>query len=127
VKKLAIGVAAVIFLALAATGYAQKSQSQPPGYLVANYEITDLETYQRYLEAAAPLVSQYNGTITIFNLNSTAVEGNPRPVMAIAEFPSLAAVERYYHSPEYSEVKQLRIASTVGWALISEGVVPPQP
>ena len=126
-KKLAIGAAAAIFLALAATGYAQKSQPQPHGYLIANYEITDPETYQKYLEAAAPLVSQYNGTITIFNLNSTAVEGNPKPVMAIAEFPSLADVERYYHSPEYSEVKQLRIASTQGWALISEGFVPPQP
>jgi uncharacterized protein (DUF1330 family) len=47
--------------------------------------------------------------------------------MAIAEFPNFADVERYYHSPEYSEVKKLRIASTEGWALMTEGFVPPQP
>jgi uncharacterized protein (DUF1330 family) len=125
VKKLIIGAAAAITIALAATGYAQ--DSQPHGYLTGSYEITDPETYQKYLEAAAPLVPQYNGRIMIFNLNSTGVEGEPKPVMAIAEFPSLAEVERYYNSPEYSEVKKLRIASTAGSVVITEGFVPPQP
>jgi uncharacterized protein (DUF1330 family) len=125
VKKLVVGAAALITIALAATAYAQ--DSQPHGYLIGNYEITDQETYQKYLDAASPLAPKYNGRIIIFNLNSTAVEGAPKPVLAIAEFPSLADVERFYNSPEYSEAKKLRIASTEGSVVITEGFVPPHP
>jgi uncharacterized protein (DUF1330 family) len=123
-KKLAAGAAAAMTIALGATAYAQNSW--PLGYMIAKYEITDQEIYQRYMEAAGPLAPKYNGRIIVFNLNSTGTEGNPRSVMAIAEFPSLADAERFYNSPEYSEAKKLRIASTEGTVVITEGFVPPQ-
>ena len=124
-KNLATGVLAAIAIAFASTGHAQ--DQQPHGYMIANYVIKDLATFQKYMEAAGPLAPKHNGKVIVFNLNSTAMEGHPKSVMAIAEFPSLADAQRFYTSPEYSEAKKLRIASTEGTVVITEGFAPPQP
>ena len=123
-KKLAIGTAAALTIALAATGYAQNSQ--PPGYMIANYTINDQAGYDKYMEEAGPLAPKYGGKIIVFNLNATAVEGEPKSVMAIAEFPSLADAQRFYNSPEYTAARKFRIAATEGTVVITEGFVPPQ-
>ena len=49
------------------------------------------------------------------------VEGEPRSVIAVAEFPSLAEAERYYNSPEYTAARKFFTDSTEGWRIITEG------
>ena len=90
-----------------------------PGYLISSFIVRDQATFQKYLDAVGPISTKYKGKVTAFNVNARTVEGTPRPMMAVVEFPSYADVERFYFSPEYTEVKKLRIAST-------EGFVPPQ-
>lgn len=124
-KKLVLGALAAVATAFVSTGHAQ--DPQPHGYMIANYTIKDPATFQKYMEAAGPLAPKYHGKVIVFDLNSTAVEGEPKSVMAIAEFPSLADAQRFYASPEYSEAKKLRIAATEGTVVITEGFVPPQP
>jgi uncharacterized protein (DUF1330 family) len=126
VKKLAIGAAAAaaLTIALAATGYAQ--DAQPPGYMIANYTINDQAGYSKYMEEAGPLAPKFGGKIIVFNMNATAVEGEPKKVMAIAEFPSLADAQRFYNSPEYTAARKYRVASTEGTVIITQGFVPPQ-
>lgn len=123
-KKIVFGAAAAIAVALAATGYAQ--DAQPPGYMIANYTIDDQAGFQKYMEEAGPLAPKYGGKIIVFNLNATAVEGKPKSVMAIAEFPSVADAQRFYNSPEYTAARKYRIASTEGSVVITEGFVPPK-
>lgn len=123
-KKLIIGAAAAIMIALTATGYAQNTQ--PPGYMIANYKINDQAGFQKYMEEAGSLASKYGGKIIVFNLNATAVEGAPKSVMAIAEFPTLTDAQQFYSSPEYTAAKKFRIASTEGTVVMTEGFVPPQ-
>ncbi|MDN3221437.1 MULTISPECIES: DUF1330 domain-containing protein [Pseudomonas] len=119
-KKYILTAAAVMAMALSATVYAQ-----PPGYMIANYTITDQAGFQRYMDAAGPLAPRYGGKIIVFNMNATAVEGKPKMVMAIAEFPSLADAQRFYNSPEYTAARRLRIESTEGSVVITEGFVAP--
>lgn len=121
---LAIGTVAAITLALGAAAYAE--DTQPHGYMIANYEIKDDAIFQKYMEAAGPLAPKYHGKVIVFNLKSTAVEGNPKSVMAIAEFPSLADAQQFYNSPEYTEAKRFRIAATEGTVVITEGFTPPK-
>lgn len=123
-KKLVIGTAAALTIALAATGYAQNAQ--PPGYMIANYTINDQAGYDKYMEEAGSLAPKYGGKIIVFNLNATAVEGEPKSVMAIAEFTSLADAQRFYNSPEYTAARKFRIAATEGTVVITEGFVPPK-
>ncbi|XAH25430.1 DUF1330 domain-containing protein [Xylophilus sp. GW821-FHT01B05] len=121
-KKLITGAIAAVAMAFAAFSYAQKAQ--PLGYMIANYQINDQAGYQRYMDAAGSLAPKFGGKIIVFNLNATAVEGKPKSVMAIAEFPSLADAQRFYHSPEYTAAKQFRIAATEGSVVITEGFAP---
>jgi len=123
-KKLVIGAAAAaaVTIALAAAGHAQ--DTQPHGYMIANYTIKDQAGYNRYMQEAGPLAPKFGGKIIVFNLNATAVEGEPKKVMAIAEFPSVADAQRFYNSPEYTAARKFRVASTEGSVIITEGFVP---
>lgn len=120
-KKFILG--AIAALSIAGTAHAQDARA--PGYMIANYTISDQAGFQKYMEAAGSLASRFGGKIIVFNLNATAVEGKPESVMAIAEFPSVADAQRFYQSPEYTAAKQFRIAATKGSVIITEGFVPP--
>ena len=102
------------------------TSKEVPGYLIANFTIRDPATFQKYRDAVRPITLKYKGKAVVFTANAQKVEGNTQMVMAVMEFPSLAAVERFYFSPEYTEVKKLRLASTEGWLVLTEGFVPPQ-
>lgn len=119
-KKYILGVFAITALALSAV-----VNAQTPGYMIANYTITDQAGFQKYMNAAGSLAPKYGGKIIVFNLNATAVEGKPESVMAIAEFPSLAVAQRFYNSPEYTAARKFRIESTKGSVVITEGYAPP--
>ncbi|MGH7603858.1 MAG: DUF1330 domain-containing protein [Gemmatimonadaceae bacterium] len=123
--KRILGAITSVAVALAATGCAK--QSQAPGYMIANYTINDQAGFQRYMEAAGPLAPRFGGKIIVFNLDAPAVEGEPKKVMAIAEFPSLADAQRFYNSPEYSAARKFRVAATEGSVIITEGFVPQKP
>lgn len=97
-----------------------------PGYLISNFTIRDQVTFQKYLDAVRPVTTRYKGKAIVFNQNVRKVEGNPQTVLAVIEFPSLSDVERFYFSPEYTEVKKLRLASTEGSLVLTEGFVAPQ-
>ena len=137
-KPVVRAIVAITFALAAAAGYAQhaKHSSHAPAtaanvaqlraYMIANYTIHDQATFQKYMGAAGPIAPGYNGKVTIFNLNAKKVEGSPKAVMAVAEFPSLADAERFYNSPEYLDAKKLRIASTEGSVVITEGLPPQQ-
>lgn len=96
--------------------------AQPHGYLVANYTVNDQATYQKYMEAAGPLAPKYNGKVIIYDVNSRTLEGNPKTVFGVAEFPSVEEAERFYNSPEYTAARKFRIASTEGSALLASSV-----
>jgi uncharacterized protein (DUF1330 family) len=123
-KKLIIGAASAMAIAVGSAGHAQDVQT--PGYMIANYTIKDQAGFQKYMEEAGPLAPKFGGKIIVFNLNATAVEGKPHSVMAIAEFPSVADARRFYDSPEYSAARKFRVASTEGSVVITEGFAPPK-
>ncbi len=122
-KKYVIGMVTTIALTLSGVAHAQSAPI--PGYMIANYTIKDQAGFQKYMDAAGPLAPKYGGKIIVFNLKATAVEGKPKSVMAIAEFPSLADAQRFYNSPEYTAAKRFRIDSTEGSVVITEGFSPP--
>jgi uncharacterized protein (DUF1330 family) len=112
------------------TGLAGSSVAQDtnaPGYMIANYTINDQAVFQKYMEEAGPLAPKFGGKIIVFNLNAPAVEGEPKKVIAIAEFPSVAEARRFYESPEYTAARKFRVASTEGSVIITEGFMPSKP
>ena len=95
------------------------------GYLVANYTIHDHETYQKYVAGAMPVIAKYKGKILIGDPNSKILEGQPNQFFIVVEFESTEAAQRFFDSPEYTEIKPLRISSTKGWiAIVKEFEMP---
>jgi len=127
-KSIIRGITGITFVLGAAfataVGYAQgAAQGAPPprGYLVANYTINDQQTFQKYMDAAGPLAPKFNGKVIIYDVTSRTLEGKPKSIMAVAEFPTVAEAERFYNSPEYTAARQFRIASTEGSVVLAEG------
>ena len=126
-KKLIVRAVAALTVAASAAAYAQTATDEPPrAYMIGSYDIKDQTVFQQYIEAASPLVTQYGGRVIVYNPNVTAIEGNSRSVIAIAEFPSLADAQRYYNSPEYTAARQFFTKSTEGFRIITEGAGLPQ-
>jgi uncharacterized protein (DUF1330 family) len=122
-KKFLVTALAVLALNVSPAAFAQDAAKAPaPAYMIGSYDIRDEAGFQKYIEAAAPLVSQYGGRVIVYNPGAKPiVEGNPRSVIAVAEFPSLADAERYYNSPEYTAARKFFTDSTEGWRIITEG------
>jgi uncharacterized protein (DUF1330 family) len=119
---------AALTLTVSPVAFAQDTAKAPtPAYMIGSYDIRDEAGFQKYIAAAAPLVSQYGGRVIVYNPGAKpVVEGEPRSVIAIAEFPSLAEAERYYNSPEYTAARKFFTDSTEGWRIITEGAGLPQ-
>lgn len=97
-----------------------------PGYLIANYTVTDPEKYAEYPPAVGPTLAQYGGKVLVASTDSKVLEGNPSPSTIVIEFESVEAVQRWYDSPEYTKVKHLRTGASEGWVLIAPQFVMPQ-
>lgn len=119
-------------LVFAATGYAQTQDAtsitepptQPHGYMVISYDIKEQAMFQKYMVAAGSLAAKYKGKVTIFNMKVRGVEGKPRSVFGMVEFPSLADAQRFYASPEYTAARKFRSVATRGTStvILTEGL-----
>ena len=96
------------------------------GYLIANYTINDQEIYQKYVGAVMPVIAKYGGKLLIGDFEIKKLEGSPNQGIVAVEFESTEAAERFYNSPEYTESKKLRLASTEGWVVITKEFTPPK-
>ena len=93
---------------------------EPHGYLVANYSIQDKNVFQQYIDSSVSIIAQYNGKVILHDESTHTLEGSPKKVIDITEFPSVAAAEKFYHSSEYAAAKELRRLSTKGgWVLLA--------
>jgi uncharacterized protein (DUF1330 family) len=84
------------------------------GYLIANLDIRDQPTFQRYREKVVPVIAQYGGRYIIRGGDVQNLEGHlGLKRLIVLEFPSLDAARSFYDSPEYGSIKALRLQSTV--------------
>src|SRR5687767_3019428 len=102
-KKVIVSTIAALTMIVSPAAYAQDATSAPtPAYMIGSYDVLDEAGFQKYIEAASPIVTQYGRPVIVHKPGpKPIVEGEPRSVIAVAEFPSLADAERYYNSPEY--------------------------
>ena len=91
-------------------------------YLVAEVEVTDMETFKRYLPLAAASVKQYGGEYLARGENIEVLEGPPVKRMVITKFENAEAARRWYESPQYAEAKALRLKSSNIRIVMIEGI-----
>ena len=85
-------------------------------YLIyARNEITDEEVSRRYSELAVPQIREFGGEVLIARGAVHPLEGDLSPrFVTILRFEDREALMRWYDSPEYAPLKQMRLDSNIG-------------
>jgi uncharacterized protein (DUF1330 family) len=89
-----------------------------PVYVVNAYDIHDFETFKGYPPKVAPLLLKHGAKLLAMETNPKALEGKPRTMNAIIEFPSEKDVYEFYNDPEYQSFIHLRHNSTSNCTMI---------
>ena len=76
-------------------------------------EVTKPEDFQKYGQRAVPNIVEFGGKLLAAGQPDT-LEGGWKPKrIGILEFPSVEQAKTWYHSPEYSAIKQIRQGAAV--------------
>ena len=95
-----------------------------PAYIIARVEVTDWERYREYTKATPAAIARFGGKFIIRGGEIVTLEGSEETRrIVVIEFPHLDSAKAFFHSPEYSEAKKLRIGAAVGQFLAIEGCV----
>jgi uncharacterized protein (DUF1330 family) len=94
-------------------------------YLIAEIEISDPETYDKYKARTPGVIEQYGGRFIVRGGKAQQLEGEREPGrLVVIEFPDVAAARRFYDSPEYRAIIGLRQRASKGRLILVEGVSP---
>jgi uncharacterized protein (DUF1330 family) len=95
---------------------------QVKGYLVGNIVVRDHAVFESYGQKVAPVIAAFGGRYIIRGGAIAPVERDlPIARLVIVEFPSMADLRRFYDSPEYAPLLQMRIDSTTSNIVFVEG------
>lgn len=78
-------------------------------YAILDVDIQDPDKYQIYMKGVQQLISDAGGRYLTRGGEHQVYEGEWQPSrLVIVEFPSMEAIETFYDSPEYQELKSIR-------------------
>jgi uncharacterized protein (DUF1330 family) len=96
---------------------AEDNQSKPV-YVINAYDINDHETFKEYPLHVRPLFAKYGAKVLAMETDPRALEGKPKTMNAIIEFPSEEAVDKFYNDPAYQSIIGIRHRSTSNTTII---------
>jgi len=92
-------------------------------YSVANVGVTDPDRYAEYRDKVPATVAAYGGKYLARGGTLEVLEGDWDPQsLTILEFESMERFHKWYNSPEYAPLKQLRIETAVTEYVLVEGL-----
>lgn len=92
-------------------------------YVVANLDVHDPETFERYREKVPAVIAAFGGRYLVRGGEITPLEGElSAPRLVIIEFDDREKAERWYSSDEYQEILPLRLNAAKGTAVIVDGL-----
>ena len=97
-----------------------------PAYVIANVTVHDPEGYKAYTAQTPKSIADAGGRFIARGGEVEVLEGDWSPDrLVIVEFPSLEAARAWYTSPEYDEIKAIRLAHADSQlVLVDAGVLP---
>jgi uncharacterized protein (DUF1330 family) len=94
-----------------------------PAYILARIRVTDPQRFEQYRAAVPAVIAQYGGRYIVRGGEVTALEGTPEGRrLVVIEFPTLEAAQRFWHSSEYAQAKQLREEAAQAEVVLVPGV-----
>ena len=94
----------------------------PKAYWIARVDVSDPETYKKYVETGKPAFERYGAKFLARGGKTESLEGPPRARNVLIEFASLQDAHDCYHSPEYTAARAIRQPVSEGEWILVEGV-----
>jgi uncharacterized protein (DUF1330 family) len=99
-----------------------EKEASVSAYVIANVNVTDPVRYEEYRRLVSPTLEKYGGRFIARGGRVEVLEGSWRPGrLVIVEFPGVEEARAWWNSPEYSEAKAIRQATSDGTLVILEG------
>jgi uncharacterized protein (DUF1330 family) len=117
---LGVLVGALIGIAGASAIHARQMK-MVPGYVVAEVDVTDPATFQKYAAKAPGTIEQYGGHYVIRGGKSDSIEGDAPKRFVVIQFDSMEKAKAWEDSPEYTAIKPIRHSSAKSRVFIIEG------
>jgi uncharacterized protein (DUF1330 family) len=94
-------------------------------YVLVEVRVTNPEPYAAYRDLAGASVARHGGRFLVRGGAVSPLEGDWQPQrLVVIEFPSVDAAKAWYLSEDYQHALKIRLANSVGKALIVEGYAP---
>ncbi|MCA1645729.1 MAG: DUF1330 domain-containing protein [Chloroflexi bacterium] len=91
-------------------------------YCIVYEVVNDSETFEEYRRQVMTTIQTHEGRFLVRGGAFTVLEGEmPYQRIAMLEFPSRAAAETWYHSPEYQRILPLRTGSSQSQFVLVDG------
>ena len=91
-------------------------------YMIANLDVRDAKAFEEYRKRVEPIIARFGGRYIVRGGTMRVLEGDlPLKRVVLLEFPSVEAAQRFYDSPEYRPVMQIRLDSTKSDVVIVDG------
>ena len=124
-RKLGLAVLIGIAIGIAgATAIHARQAKAPPGYIIAEVEVTDPATLQKYGAKVPETLAPFNHQYIIRGGKTKSLEGDPPKGTVMIAFDSVEKAQAWYDSPAYEAIKLMRINSTRSRVFIAEGIAP---
>lgn len=93
-------------------------------YQIVYANVTDPARLQEYARAAEPLFASHGGRLVARGAPAVLEGDWPWQGMVVFEWPSRAAAEAVWHSPEYAALHALREGAATFQVVVIDGVAP---
>ena len=91
-------------------------------YMIVEVETTDEPLMAEYRTHTPGLVAKFGGKFIVRGGKTRSLEGGWKPArVVVLEFPDYASAERFYDSPEYKPVLDMRLKAGNSKAIIVDG------
>jgi uncharacterized protein (DUF1330 family) len=124
--KLAAAVLAGISIGVAGAIAIQAQQVKtPPGYVIAEVEVIDPATMQKYGEKVPETLAPFNQHYLVRSNKIQALEGEPpKGGVVVIAFDSAEKARAWYDSPAYEAIRPIRQSAAKSRIFIVEGLAP---
>jgi uncharacterized protein (DUF1330 family) len=114
--------AGVLIGVVGGTIHAQQAKT-PPGYIIAEVEVTDPATMQKYGEKVPETLAPFNHHYVVRSSKTQSLEGEPPNGVVVIAFDSVEKAREWYDSPAYAAIRPIRQHAAKSRIFIVEGLV----
>ena len=123
--KLMIAVLTGVSIGVGATEIHARQAKPAPGYVIAEVDVTDPTTMQKYGEKVPETLAPFNHRYVVRSSKIQALEGEaPKGGIVIIAFDSVEKAREWWDSPAYEAIKPIRRSAAKSRIYLVEGVAP---